>query len=85
MRQSGSLSPVLSVYVDNVIDVHLKSNLGCYIGHRFMGIIMYADYLVRSANFKNEFCQLDLRIIANKSNCLWLDQRVFELISINEV
>ena len=100
VRQGGSLSPVIfSVYVDSVIDVLLKSNLGCSIGHTFLGIIMYADdLLIISGSVSklqkmvdiclNEFSQLDLQINANKSNCLRIGQchkNVCELISINGV
>ena len=72
VRQGGSLSPVIfSVYVDSVIDVLLKSNLGCYIGHIFLGIIMYADdlLLISGSVSKlqkmvdvclNELCQLEM-------------------------
>ena len=100
VRQGGSLSPVIfSVYVDSVIDVLLKSNLGCYIGHTFLGIIMYADdlLLISGSVSKlqkmvdvclNELCQLDLRINANKSYCIRIGQghkNVCDLISINGV
>ena len=88
VRQGGSLSPVIfSVYVDSVIDVLLESNLGCYIGHTFLDIIMYADdlLLISGSVSKlqkmvdiclNEFCQLDLQINASKSNCLRIGQCV---------
>ena len=100
VRQGESLSPVIySFYVNSVIDVLLESNLGCYIGHTFLGITMYADDLLLISGSvsklkkmvdicMNESCQLDLQINANKSKCLQIGQchkNVPELISINGV
>ena len=47
VRQGGCLSPVLfAVYVDTIIQSIQKHCLGCHIGLRSMGVIMYADDLL---------------------------------------
>ena len=74
VRQGGSISPVLfSVYVNSVIEILSKCNLGCSIGLTYLGVIMYADdLLLISGSVSNlqkmidkclsEFSELDLHI-----------------------
>ena len=82
-----------------IIGLSVFNIYGCYIGHTFLGIMMYADdlLLISGSVSKlqkmvdiclNEFCQLDLQINANKSNCLRIGKchkNVCDLISINGV
>ena len=86
VRQGGSMSPVIfTVYVNSVIEMLLKSDLGCYIGRTYLGVIMYADDLLlisgSVSNLQkmidvclNEFRQLDLQINATKSMCIRIGQ-----------
>ena len=47
VRQGGCLSPVLfAKYVDKIIQSIQKHCLGCHIGLRSMGVIIYADDLL---------------------------------------
>ena len=47
VKQGGVLSPVLySIYVDAIFARMEARGTGCYVGSRFMGIIMYADDVV---------------------------------------
>ena len=47
VRQGGVLSPVLFViYVIDIIISLRQQGLGCCIGDKFLGCLMYADVLV---------------------------------------
>jgi len=47
VRQGGLLSPCLfSVYIDQLINSLIESNLGCKIGHLYCGCIVYADDII---------------------------------------
>ena len=98
VRQGGSISPVLSsVYVNSVIEILSKCNLGCSFGLTYLGVIMYADDLLlilgSVSNLQkmfdkclSEFSELDLHINASKSMCLRIGQRhsaACDIMSIN--
>ena len=47
VKQGGVLSPILfTVYVDELIKKLHDSGIGCYIGHWFMGVFVYADDII---------------------------------------
>lgn len=47
VKQGGVISPVLfCVYVDDLLCMLAKSNVGCYIGTYFLGALAYADDIV---------------------------------------
>ena len=47
VRQGGVLSPILFiVYIDELIELLMKSGLGCYVGHQFFGALGSADDIV---------------------------------------
>lgn len=47
IRQGGVLSPILfTVYIDALVDELKGSNAGCFIGHMFVGCLIYADDIV---------------------------------------
>lgn len=47
VKQGGVLSPILfTVYVDELICKLHKSGYGCYVGHWFMGVFIYADDII---------------------------------------
>ena len=98
VRQGGSIYPVLfSVYVNSVIEILSKCNLGCSIGLTYLGVIMYAnDLLLISGSVSNlqkmidkclsKFSELDLHINSSKSTCLRIGQRysaACDIMSIN--
>ena len=80
--QGGCLSPVLfAVYVDNIIQYIQKHCLGCHIGLRSMGVIMYADDLLLISGSvtdlqaminicMTELNSLDLTVNTKKSVCI---------------
>ena len=44
VKQGGCLSPTLfSVYIDKLIELLRKSNVGCRYGSQYMGAYCYAD------------------------------------------
>ena len=44
VRQGGILSPLLfTVYIDELLEKLKRNDIGCYIGHRFVGALGYAD------------------------------------------
>ncbi len=44
VRQGGVASPLMfTVYIDELIKILEKSGIGCHIGHKFYGCIIYAD------------------------------------------
>ena len=44
VKQGGVLSTILfAVYVDGLLHILEKSGVGCYVGHKFMGAVSYAD------------------------------------------
>jgi len=47
VKQGGVLSPVLfCVYIDDLLYSSAQFNVGCYIGHMFVGALAYADDIV---------------------------------------
>ena len=47
VRQGGVLSPVLfTIYYDALIQKLSETNVGCHVGHKFVGALSYADDLV---------------------------------------
>jgi len=47
VKQGGVISPVLfCVYVDDLLCMLAKSNVGCYIGTYLLGALAYADDIV---------------------------------------
>ena len=82
VRQGGCLSPVLfAVYVDTIIQIIQKHCLGCHIGLRSMGVIMYADDLLLISGSvtdlqaminicMTELSNLDLTVNTKKSVCM---------------
>jgi len=47
VRQGGILSPLLlNIYIDDLIDILIKSGYGCYVNNIFFGCILYADDIV---------------------------------------
>ena len=47
VKQGGVLSPILfCVYIDGLLISLCRAGLGCYIGHMFVGALVYADDLV---------------------------------------
>jgi len=87
VRQGGSISPaIFAVYVNSVIEKLKQHDLGCSMGHTYLGVIMYADdLLLVSGSICNlqkmidqcllEFSSLDLNINAKKSVCVRIGQR----------
>ena len=46
VKQGGVLSPILfTIYIDNLIILLRKFNIGCKIGNSFLGVFGYADDL----------------------------------------
>ena len=46
VKQGGCLSPTFfSVYIDKLIELLRKSNVGCRYGSQYMGVYCYADDL----------------------------------------
>ena len=44
IKQGGVLSPVLfCIYIDELINRLTALNVGCFIGHKFVGVMTYAD------------------------------------------
>ena len=44
VRQGGVLSPVLfNLYTDDIINVLVRSDLGCHVGQCCIGCLVYAD------------------------------------------
>jgi len=44
VRQGGILSPILfGIYIDNLVNLVDKTNIGCKIGAICTGIFLYAD------------------------------------------
>ena len=82
VRQGGCLSPVLFAgYVDTIIQSIQKHCLGCHIGLRSMGVIMYADDLLLISGSvtdlqaminicMTELSNLDLTVNPKKSVCM---------------
>ena len=47
VRQGGILSPLLlNIYIDDLIDILIKSGYGCYVNNIFFRCILYADDIV---------------------------------------
>ena len=47
IRQGGVISPLLfTVYADELIKAMERSQIGCHVGHVYMGIMCYADDMV---------------------------------------
>ena len=57
-RQGGVLSPIFSVYLDNLLKKLSDSDVGCYWDHLFTGAVCYADDIVLLAP-----CPSALRIL----------------------
>ncbi len=44
VKQGGVLSPVLfALYIDGLLKRLSKSEVGCYMGNKFMGAVSFAD------------------------------------------
>ena len=44
VRQGGILSPLLfTVYIDELLEKLKRNGIGCYLGHKFVGALGYAD------------------------------------------
>lgn len=44
IKQGGVLSPVLfCIYIDELINRLIALNVGCFVGHKFVGVMTYAD------------------------------------------
>jgi hypothetical protein len=82
IRQGGVLSPYFfAIYVDNLIEAVIQSDLGCHIGGQVMSIFMYADDLILLSGSirdmqsminicENEISKLDMKINVKKSCCI---------------
>ena len=64
IKQGGVLSPALfCVYMDELLRRLEASNVGCHIGHQFMGAFSYADDLsllapsLKAAQLMLEICE----------------------------
>jgi len=61
-RQGGILSPLLfNIYIDSLIHALRVSDLGCHLGHVYVGCIAYADDIILlSASLMNLQKMLDI-------------------------
>ena len=81
IRQGGVISPVLfTIYMDELLKRLEMSGRGCYIGHKYLGVLCYADdvtllaptaqslqHMVKTCEqFGQEF---DIKYNATKSMC----------------
>ncbi len=47
VKQGGVLSPILfAIYVDGLLQKLQNSDVGCYVGYKFVSAIAYADDLI---------------------------------------
>jgi hypothetical protein len=83
VRQGGILSPILfCVYLDGLIARLTEAKIGCFIGHIYVGVFVYADDIAIIAptplamrkmldicdRYANEY---SIKFNANKSKCLY--------------
>ena len=51
VKQDGVLSPVLfCIYIHGLLTKFLESDVGCYMGADFLGVLAYADDIVLIAH-----------------------------------
>ena len=93
VRQGGNLSPKLySVYVDDLSDYLVKSQIGCHIDSLCVNHVMYADDICLMApspaalqkliNICYDFSmQNNLSFNSSKSFCMVLKPRLYKLLS----
>jgi hypothetical protein len=82
VRQGGVLSPVLfAIFIDDLVDVVRRTNVGCYISHICCAIFLYADDILLLApsitglQLLLSACEsylrdIDMNINVNKSHCI---------------
>ena len=87
VRQGGVLSPVFySIYVDDLIDILMKLNVGCHIRNTFIAALLYADDmslispslrgLQRMLNACEDFCKKwDICLNPKKSRNMYFGKR----------
>ena len=46
VRQGEVLPPVFNLYIDDIINALVRSDLGCHIGHCYNGCLVYADDII---------------------------------------
>ena len=83
VKQGGVISPILfCVYVDVLLKLLSDAKVGCYIGHVFVGALVYADDIVLLAltramrkllSLCDEFASgFNVLFNAKKSKCLYI-------------
>lgn len=77
VRQGSILSPLLfNIYVDDLIVQLSNSNLGCFIGNKFFGCIMYADDIILlSASVSGLQSMLDICYTYGCKHCILFNSK----------